>query len=232
MKLAGRIAHGVSGRMAYEYACNRGGAFNEAWVHSTISDVLAGNVDSSTHRVKTNRAVAALAGPPKLRADGTEDGRGATRKVDLAVERLRAGKVPRTLTHCVEVKWANSNYATPESVLEDLVRLALVKQAMSEVQCIFVLAGQTRRVTKLVGQMRNVSNRGGGPLFLRTHPGQRHRYMLRSNGHTNAELRAPLLLSLEAKYALHIPNYIATSHQSSAHQFAPRHQVRTWEIIR
>ncbi|WP_256838938.1 hypothetical protein [Ornithinimicrobium faecis] len=144
--LARRLSDGLYGKLEYDFACQRGHGFGEAYVHGALIDLLASNLDSSAYSIESGYAVA------ELQPDKPDDAKsGRKREVDFAVISRADSTDNSKVQLCLEVKWAGSSHATPINVLRDLVRLQLVVDANPRAVALFVLAGPKRDVPKLLG---------------------------------------------------------------------------------
>jgi hypothetical protein len=135
------LSSGIYGRLEFDFACNRGHGFGEAYLHGVLIDILAGNVNPRDEHILPSHALSILqkAGTP----------RGRKREVDFVVaSRSDEGDV-RT---CIEAKWAGSSHASVENILNDLARLALVSEEHPSALCLFVLAGGKSAVHKVLNK--------------------------------------------------------------------------------
>lgn len=150
------IAAGTRAKLDFDFACQRGHSFGEYHVHGVVNEILCSNLDPTRHRVHSGFA------HPELQ-EASAGGR--PREVDFAVEIL--GNAMPAL--CVEVKWAGSSHCTQETVLRDLCRLQLIKNAKPRTDCIFVLAGHVVDVDRLFSS--NILLQGTTCLLHRTGDG-------------------------------------------------------------
>lgn len=134
--LAKRIAEGVTAKLNFDYACNRGHSFGEIYVHGVVNEILSANIGTHVARVHSGFAHPSIQANPRA---------GRPREIDFAVENLPAG----TSTLYAEVKWAGSSHCTDQRILLDLCRLQLVKAAEAGADCLFVLAGEDREIQSL-----------------------------------------------------------------------------------
>lgn len=140
--LARRLSDGLYGKLEYDFACQRGHGFGEAYLHGALIDLLASNLDSIDYSIECGYAIPEL---QHKKSHGSASGR--KREVDFAVIQRDNPKMKL----CLEVKWAGSSHATAFNVLRDLVRLTLVVDANPQTAALFVLAGPKRDVPKLLG---------------------------------------------------------------------------------
>ncbi|MFQ3896637.1 hypothetical protein [Sphingobium sp. R-7] len=131
-----RLAEGITAKLDFDYACNRGHSFGEYHVHGVVNEILCANIDPATRNVRTGFAHPAIQ---------TEGNGGRKREIDFLLE----GREPVDNEICIEVKWAGSSHCKPENVLLDLCRLQIIKAARPETECVFILSGPEMAHTDL-----------------------------------------------------------------------------------
>lgn len=132
-----RLADGTVARLTFEYACNRGNMFGEAFFHSVIGEILSSNADQETFKLVPDYRPAVL----------QVHQRGRKRALDQALVR----RDDQSLAVAVEAKWAKTaaGYCTQESILKDLFRLALVTAASPGTEAFFILGGYSHEIDAL-----------------------------------------------------------------------------------
>ena len=133
-----KIADGLYGKMEFEFACNRGHAFGEYFMHGVINEILASSIDPHMVNLCPGFPEPALQTPAKG---------GRKRELDFALVDV-ATKQPITF---VEAKWAGSSHCNEETILKDVSRLAVVHKAYPSSTSLFVLAGGKDAVEKVLG---------------------------------------------------------------------------------
>ena len=92
--------------------------------------------------------------------------KGRKKEVDFALILTGKGLPHRNAEVIVEAKWSNSSHCTPDSIFNDLLRLAALKKMDPDAKCIFLLAGHTRSFTSTTSGMPffsgGKSNKGVG----------------------------------------------------------------------
>lgn len=133
---ANRVAEGVTAKLNFDYACNRGHSFGEHHVHGVVNEILGANVDPAKYKAISGFAHAAIQ---------TEGRTGRKREVDFHLEPFE----PEARATYAEVKWAGSSHCTSDRVLLDLCRLQLIKNSDPLSECYFFLSGATGEIEKL-----------------------------------------------------------------------------------
>jgi len=219
--MARKFGSGIYGRLEFDFACNRGHGFGEAYLHGVLIELLASNVNPRSENILPSHAVSVLQREP--------GGPGRKREVDFAVA---ARDDDQELLLCVEAKWAGSSHANAENVLYDVARLALVHQTHPTVSCLFVLAGGKDAVKKLLNSgvlAPHGRGRRGHQLLRYPHSPHPRRYNLTNgSGHTTA-----LPTNLQTKLAKKVPTVPtrATSFlYKPTHDDPPDWRVYVWRI--
>lgn len=143
-----RLRDGITARLEYDFACERGHGFGEYHLHGVINEIVTAIIDPAIFKQYGGYAHPALNKPPR-RA-------GRPREVDFYVEH-RETKEGRT---CLEAKWAGSSHCTWDNILRDLYRLAFVKEHSPTIECLLVLAGSTANVDLMMKTMPAVWQNG------------------------------------------------------------------------
>lgn len=149
------LAQALGSWLQYEYSLGRGGLFNERYISTPISQVLA-------YRFKCG--VSAEHPHPTLSV--AKDGPGAKPCVDFAA----IEKFPKVRA-LVESKWLNDAGVRAEALVWDLIRLEMVAHA-ENAEAFFVLAGKRERMREVFEGVRYYwQNAKGaeGPIFDRIH---------------------------------------------------------------
>lgn len=232
--LASRLSMGVYGRITYEFACQRGRAFKEAHLHSTLSEILSSQFDPRSHMTFTDDYVEAI------QRRGHKNERGSKRKVDIVTRKwdkrlLNNERVDSQISVCVEAKWSGSTHASGESILMDLARLSVVKRNNSEIQCFFVLAGPKDPMDQLIGsdtlKVNDPARGGGGALALPSSPSPiSPTYFLRDSG-DNRRSPGPALMKKIEKKLPQYPDQIQTKLHTPRTEHDSRWRVYVWEVL-
>jgi hypothetical protein len=136
-----RLRDGITARLEYDFACERGSSFGEYHLHGVINEIISAIIDPGLFKQYGGYAHPAINETPKRP--------GRPREVDFYVEH-RDTKEART---CLEAKWAGSSHCTWEKILLDLYRLALVKEHSPTAECLFVLAGSRTNMDVMMKSM-------------------------------------------------------------------------------
>lgn len=177
-KFGRKLTDGLTARLEFDFTCNRGHSFGEYYLHGVINEIVSANIDPRMQKINANYRHDAIAHPEKLS--------GRPREIDFFVSNLTESEececvcsvkggcnCPCSNTNeydriCAEVKWAGSSYAKPETVLRDVIRLALVKKSDPAVECLFVLAGGNRDVSNLLRALPIGAAKKNGAKLLQT----------------------------------------------------------------
>jgi hypothetical protein len=213
-----RLTAGCYGALEFDFACGRGHAFNESWLHQIIAKIIGSWIDPA----RKNLAPAHPAAP--IQKAGRQ--RGRKRELDFAVTDLATGAVD----FCIEAKWAESKYCTPESILEDVARLAVMHKSNPDTVCLFILAGGKRKVSKLFTKapLLPPQHRKHGVLAHPYDSGQ-STFPLRSDAHTNSALSRKLTTHL-VDYLPNLPRAVRTLMYAPSHVTTPNWSVMVWRI--
>lgn len=141
MHIARRISEAVGSWLHLEFCCHRSGLMSEAALKGVVGQVLSAFpsiVQGS--RVHAEVPHAAL---------GTTKG-GSKRCLDFALAFLPEFGPCADVEVAIEAKWAGSSHCTYLTIVEDLIRLALVKRLNPSARCIFLLAGTAANVKKVL----------------------------------------------------------------------------------
>lgn len=137
-RLGRKLTDGLTARLEFDYACNRGHSFGEYYLHGTVNEIISANIDPAKMRVHAGFAHPAIA--------RETPGRGRHPELDFYIKN-RDG-TPSNV--CAEVKWADSSHSKVTNVLRDLLRLALVSQSEPSAECLFIFAGGNTHVESLL----------------------------------------------------------------------------------
>jgi hypothetical protein len=137
-EIGAKLSRGLSGRLSFDYACNRGGVFSETYFYGLMMELLASHVSPTGSVVRVGHPLDAIQHPDRAG--------GRFREVDFVIT---TREDEPEVQAAIEVKWAGSGYATGENILKDLVRLSLVRNAHPNARCFFVLAGRRRDIQAL-----------------------------------------------------------------------------------
>jgi hypothetical protein len=135
LKLARYVAEGVTAKLDFDYACNRGHSFTEYYLHGIVNEILGARTDPNNYDVCCGYA------PPQLkRVD-----RGRNFELDFAILNRKSHSV----VLAAETKWAASSHCSVENVLQDLIRLQLIANTDHDAECFFLLSGPRERIERL-----------------------------------------------------------------------------------
>lgn len=137
MNYAVKIAEGVTAKLEFDFACNRGHSFGEYHVHGVVNEILSSNIDPSKHRVLAGYA------HPLLQISHSA---GRRKEVDFLLQK----RSPETNEIYVEVKWAGSSHCSPGQILIDLCRLQIIKNNEANAKCLFMISGPRTEVQNLL----------------------------------------------------------------------------------
>lgn len=146
-----KLRDGITARLEFDFACERGHSFGEYHLHGVINEIVSAIIDPGLYKLHGGYPHPALALPDAPRA-------GRRREVDFYVENRDTSEA-RT---CIEAKWAGSSHAVWDRVLLDLCRLTLVKHYSPTVECLFVLSGTAQNVNNVLRSMPLVRQGGSG----------------------------------------------------------------------
>lgn len=230
--LASRISTGTYGRIAYDFACQRGRAFKESHLHSTLSEILSSQFDPQSYVTFTDDHVEAI------QRGGHKNKRGSKRKVDIVTRKwdanlLRHERLDSQIAVCIEAKWSDSTHASGESILMDLVRLAVVKRKRPEIQCFFVLAGPKDPMPKLISSqtLRASGPSSGWLLPLPSDPSPVSSiYTLRDDGAKKSSPSAKVMKNIEKKFPQY-PDKVQTKLHTPRTEHDSRWRVYVWEVL-
>lgn len=213
--LGRKIASGLYGRLEFDFACERGHAFSEYYVHGVVNELVAARVDPAKEIIHAGYALPAIQSGP---------GRGRPRELDFAVTSRASGGVKA----CIEVKWAESSHADEERVARDICRLALAKRAHPGADCLFVLAGGKTKVRKLLdtGVLAQTTLPSGAVRSgLLSYPYSSTARSFRTDSRLPAQLRQKLMEGVP-KIPQSIPTYLC----KPSHADTPDWMVLVWRV--
>lgn len=145
MSVPRRLAEAIESWLHFEYCCFRAGLFSESSLKSAVGQVLSSlPIEEKGARVHADYPHIAL-NPNKKR--------GRKNEVDFALILDAKGNEEKNADVVVEVKWANSSHCTPDNILKDFLRLAMIKSHSPKTKCVFILAGPLRNITKKINMM-------------------------------------------------------------------------------
>lgn len=140
MSDARRLSEAVGSWLHLEFCCRRAGALSENSLKAVVNDVL-GTLPGKTPgaRIHADYPLAAINQNYK---------EGKYRNVDFAMALKPKTKVRlyQDADLVVETKWASSAHCTPQKIALDFLRLAIIKRALPQCTCLFVLAGKASDV--------------------------------------------------------------------------------------
>lgn len=137
-----RLSEAVGSWLHFEYCCNRAKLFGEDSLKACVGQVLSSFTT-------TGRGTLVHAGYKHPAIAKATSSKGAPRRIDFAVFCDKKNSKSPLVEIAVEAKWAGSSHCTPATVVNDLVRLALIKEADNATTCIFLLAGSSNNLAAL-----------------------------------------------------------------------------------
>ena len=161
MHICRRLAHGVSSWLRFEFHCSRGHLFEEKYLAYSIGQILYSEYGK--------KVVSELDHP--LLKKHTE-GPGKRPKMDFAV--VNGDNIVLAL----EAKWAGNSPLKVDDIIWDLIRLELMASHY-ETKCIFLLAGQKKRIKALFESK----------AFLAPHPNRPPRPILKDGINRSMAMR-------------------------------------------
>lgn len=154
-KLSSTLQNAVSNKLNFDYACQRGHSFNEYHLHSIINEIISSNIDPTNSIIKINYA------PTELNLNRKN---GRKKGVDFAI----LNREHNNSCFYIEAKWTGSSYCNVKSMLNDLVRLQLIKNNNDDAECIFLLAGPKTSTTNLFN--KKIFTQGSNSLLISPFP--------------------------------------------------------------
>lgn len=144
MNVARRLAEGVGSWLHLEFCCYRAGLLSEVSLKAAVGQVLSSvPINTKGARAHSDFPHEAINVFKKTN----------TKKVDFALVLAGDGVPRRNAQVVVEAKWAGSPHCAPDKIVEDFVRLSLIKRMDPDCACVFVLAGHHRSVEKIVAEV-------------------------------------------------------------------------------
>jgi hypothetical protein len=216
-QLARKLSDGVTAKLDYDYSCNRGHSFGEYHMHASINEIVSSNIDPRILVPHANFPHPAL-------NVSRPAGSGRKREVDFHIK----PRTENTSSTSIEAKWAGSSHATARTVLLDLCRLSLIKSHDRTTECLFVLAGKTALIAKLLGEWPLAPQSPQGSRILdrprpTQNPKERSYEMTGLQGDTKT-------LELLTERLPEIPDRIRTKLVPPSASTSPRWQTLIWRI--
>lgn len=125
MNITRKLTEGTGAWLHFEYACNRSGLFSEKYLSVPIGLIL--------QSLNSERVIAEFKHPV---LSAMKSGPGRRPEVDFVV----CDPYPK-IVYAVESKWIGSTKPSIESIVWDLIRLALIEKETGA-HCIFLLGGK------------------------------------------------------------------------------------------
>lgn len=220
--LARRINEGLRGKLEFEYACNRGHIFSEIYMHSALMEIVASNINHNTNILLPGFA------PDELNDQHTS---GRRREIDFAGFRRTSGPENNgEMIFAAEAKWADSNHATFENIYKDICRLAIVSEKNPTATCLFILAGSTTQVEKLLPKNEHYTSKSIllGGTHERTIYVTGPKYPKKGQSLVNKDYRP----ALEKELPYLPESFSICPFKTGTLEDGPKWQVRTWGIRR
>ncbi|WP_147441700.1 hypothetical protein [Mycetocola lacteus] len=137
VNLGRKLADGLYGKLEFDFSCNRGHAFGEHYLHGVLNEILASHIAPNETSLEPSFAAPALQKP---------NSPGRKRELDFALVDREDNS---SFVH-IEAKWAGSSHCKPNTILNDLGRLVVMKNSNPGSTNLFVLAGGKDRVDHLL----------------------------------------------------------------------------------
>lgn len=141
LSIARRISEGVGSYLHYSFCCNKAGLFNENFLKFSVGDILS----TVLTRIDGARVYSDYKHPALNRIKR----KGASRRVDFALINTYVNHSDAKNVF-IESKWAGSSHCKLETIIYDIYRLALIKKAHPESNCILLIAGHSKDLNTLL----------------------------------------------------------------------------------
>lgn len=141
MSMARRLKEAVHCWLHYEFCCMRAGLLSEGSLKACVGEVLS----TISETPKGARVYADYAEP----AIQTHGKRGRKPCVDFAIVTKKDFDLPDESRIFVETKWAGSSHCNGGNILRDIIRLMIIKNIYPKSKCIFLLAGNIKKIEHL-----------------------------------------------------------------------------------
>lgn len=228
--LARKLSDGIHGKLEFDFANERGHSFGEHYLHGTLNEILASNIDHHRWTLEPNYAAPALQDPNITS--------GRKRELDFAItskafgeDRTKAGLEAREIRVAIEAKWSTSSHCREENILSDLCRLSLVASSETPTACYFVLAGPKSSVRNLLQKGLFSTHGAKGQRLLHAPPrDSASHFSLTTTGGQHGLLNSSKLTRLSEKVPS-VPPKISTRPATSGQKDTPNWSVFTWHVF-
>lgn len=227
--LASRIATGTYGKLDYDFTCQNGRSFDEAWLHNTILNITQAQYNSQEIKVEKNHPISSISRPGPR-------GAGRPRQVDIAAREMNTRPPSDSgVVTCLEAKWAvgTSKYGVDsKNILTDLIRLSIIANSNPDVACLFVLAGGKNHVEKAVNNCSMVAPNGERVRFLSS-PGagvKTKKYRLSNAPGRPTQVPEEIQKKLRKDYT-QVPPILRTASYVTTHAEHPNWRVHVWRVL-
>lgn len=134
--LSKRISEGMTAKLNFDYACNRGSYFGEYYMHGTGNEIISANIDPQEYLLSSGY-------PHKsLNIIGNI---GRKSELDFCIIERSTNQEK----FCIEMKWAGSSHCKIDNILLDLIRLQIIVNNNRDTECIFVLSGLKKDIDSI-----------------------------------------------------------------------------------
>jgi len=145
MHVARRLSEAIGSWLHLEFCCYRAGLFSESSLKTAVGNVLSSfPISTKGTRVHADFPHAAL--NPVKKA-------GRKREVDFALVLVGNGLRKSNAEVLVEVKWADSSHCNSKTIIQDFLRLSILKTTDPNATCVFILAGTHKAIEVALSSM-------------------------------------------------------------------------------
>ncbi|MYM32360.1 hypothetical protein GTP58_28915 [Duganella sp. CY15W] len=170
MKEHRRLVEGIAAKLAYDYCCYRGNLFGESYLSASVGEII-----QSLHGGKNAVVVSGV--KHKILAE-IQTGGGRRPEIDFVVQTyddssdtkrartkgsLKEISDYKLVATAVETKWADSSHCSIANVIWDLIRLELLVNKNPDMNAVLLIAGTTRAMNKLQGELGSIVSFARGP---------------------------------------------------------------------
>lgn len=217
-----RLSEAVGAWLHLEYCCYRAGLFSENSLKSAVGQVLSSiPIKSSGVRVHADYPHSAL-NPQRITK---------AKSVDFALTLLTDPLDTQPAEILVETKWAGSSHCSGQEIFNDFLRLAILKRAVPDATCLFLLAGHVDDIEKCLEKFPFAT--GGKNTGITKKPGTQARLEL-SRVPTAFATRASLKVAGLTASGCAIPSGLTTQPYATFPEINVKREmkfhVKVWEI--
>jgi hypothetical protein len=170
-----RLVEGIAAGLAYDFCCFRGYLFNEAYLASSVGEILqslhggvSAQVTSGFQHPRLAKLKAKSGRKPEIDFVVAEyDDRSDTERARSANRPVRRERDANLIATAVETKWAGSSHCTVTNVIWDLLRLEMVKTDNADSMALLLIAGSTDSLSQLKNDgLDSVLSFSNGPFSI------------------------------------------------------------------